>query len=59
MMTLFLLLDINECEISNGGCQDVCINTIGSFVCNCSDGKGLNEDGRTCKEGIHLRRFMQ
>lgn len=27
--------DINECAIGNGGCEDVCINTPGSFSCSC------------------------
>lgn len=31
-------IDINECEVNNGGCSDVCINTVGSFMCTCSAG---------------------
>ena len=27
--------DDDECEVSNGGCEQVCINTLGSFECNC------------------------
>ena len=25
--------DINECAVDNGGCEDNCTNTLGSFVC--------------------------
>lgn len=27
--------DINECAIGNGGCEDICLNTPGSFSCSC------------------------
>lgn len=30
--------DINECAVNNGGCQHECKNTLGSFMCRCSDG---------------------
>ena len=26
--------DINECAVDNAGCQQVCTNTPGSYVCN-------------------------
>ena len=38
------LLDIDECLVSNGNCGEGnvtranCVNTIGSFMCNCNDG---------------------
>ncbi|XP_019618512.1 PREDICTED: uncharacterized protein LOC109465602, partial [Branchiostoma belcheri] len=40
--------DIDECETNNGGCAQICTNTIGSFQCSCRDGFGLNTDGFTC-----------
>lgn len=46
--------DINECEenprICNGG---QCNNTIGSFLCSCSDGLLKGADGSSCI-GKHL-----
>lgn len=30
-----IILDIDECELINGGCEDLCINTPGSYYCNC------------------------
>jgi fibulin 1/2 len=33
--------DINECEYHNGGCEQVCINTPGSFHCSCFSGFSL------------------
>ena len=41
-------LDIDECSTNGHGCEDVCINSEGSYSCDCSDGYALNEDGRTC-----------
>nr|XP_002130405.1 thyroid peroxidase [Ciona intestinalis] len=41
-------LDVNECLIKNGGCQDVCTNHQGSFTCSCAMGKQLANDGQTC-----------
>ena len=41
-------LDINECEISNGGCQHQCININGSYTCQCNEGFLLNSNGKTC-----------
>ena len=42
------ILDINECNTNNGGCDDTCINTIGSYYCQCDTGYSLNSDGHTC-----------
>ena len=42
------LKDINECAANNGGCEDICINGIGSFRCQCGHGHVLDYNGRTC-----------
>nr|XP_038958162.1 EGF-like and EMI domain-containing protein 1 isoform X2 [Rattus norvegicus] len=42
--------DINECAVDNGGCQDQCWNTIGSYYCICQAGQKLEEDGRGCED---------
>ena len=36
-----------------GGCQYICVNTIGSYHCDCPTGFTLTEDERTCR-GIHI-----
>ena len=41
-------LDINECEISNGGCEHQCENTNGSYICECNKGFSLDGNGKTC-----------
>ena len=40
--------DINECLTNNGGCNQVCTNTGGSFQCNCTEGYELSGDQLTC-----------
>lgn len=46
------LSDINECQELPGLCQGgVCINTFGSFQCECQRGYALNTETRVC-EGI-------
>ena len=42
-------IDIDECLINNGTCEDICINTKGSFYCQCSTGLALSADNRTCE----------
>ena len=39
------LKDIDECIVNNnGGCDQNCTNTIGSFECSCTDGYYLMSD---------------
>lgn len=40
--------DVNECEELNGGCQQTCVNTPGSYHCECSEGFRMHADARTC-----------
>lgn len=42
-------VDINECSVDTGGCQEGCRNTEGSYNCYCSSpGATLASDGRSC-----------
>ena len=46
--------DLDECRTSNGGCEQVCSNTVGSFECSCDPGYSLISGGFSCtgKHGI-------
>lgn len=45
----FFLIDVNECEVFPGVCTNgQCVNTLGSFVCQCPSGMTLDASGRTC-----------
>ena len=39
---------MDECTISNGGCEHQCTNLIGSYECSCIEGFVLKSDGRNC-----------
>ncbi|XP_076317965.1 tolloid-like protein 1 [Tachypleus tridentatus] len=43
--------DKDECATNNGGCQHICKNTIGSYMCACHNGFILHENKHDCKEG--------
>ncbi|NP_001084377.1 tolloid-like protein 2 precursor [Xenopus laevis] len=42
--------DKDECSKDNGGCQHDCVNTFGSYICQCKNGFILHENGHDCKE---------
>ena len=48
--SIFNPADINECTGVHS-CQQLCVNTEGSYTCNCMDGFTLAEDGRNCTGG--------
>ena len=43
-----MILDINECLTLNGGCNQTCNNTVGSYFCDCSEGYVLDTDKHNC-----------
>uniref|UniRef100_A0A183VCE0 Tolloid n=2 Tax=Toxocara canis TaxID=6265 RepID=A0A183VCE0_TOXCA len=47
----YFIKDLDECRKDKGGCQQLCVNTIGSYRCECESGYVLADDGHNCKEG--------
>ena len=45
---VIFILDIDECQIINGGCEHFCNNTAGGRTCSCNEGYGLRSDGFSC-----------
>ena len=41
-------IDIGECGDGTDSCDQICINTLGSYICTCGTGYRLADDGRTC-----------
>ena len=38
----------DECTDNNGGCNQTCNNTVGSFFCSYGDGYRLDDDMTSC-----------
>ena len=46
----FIVPDVNECQNEdNGGCNQTCVNTLGSYECACRTGFRLAADGMHCE----------
>lgn len=41
--------EIDECADNDGGCEHACINTVGSYRCECNPGFTLMRDGLGCE----------
>lgn len=48
IMYFHMSSDTNECNTNNGGCNQTCVNEIGSFHCLCNSGYTLDADGLGC-----------
>ncbi|ODM91924.1 Tolloid-like protein 2, partial [Orchesella cincta] len=48
---LVYFTDKDECATDNGGCAQICRNTVGSYMCLCYNGFTLHSNGHDCKEG--------
>jgi len=48
LITIFWFIDIDECLSSNGGCSQMCRNSLFGFQCECLSGYVLAPDQRTC-----------
>ena len=33
-----LCIDVDECQVNNAGCEQLCVNEKGSFRCECNTG---------------------
>ena len=47
--------DVDECKRGTNNCSQLCINTVGSYTCDCILGFQLDSDGRACNsKPMHL-----
>ena len=59
-----IYIDVDECSTLNGGCNQTCSNTFGSFECSCSAGYTLagnviDCDGKRNPSGLSvIYKFM-
>lgn len=45
-----MLLDVNECLLKDQKCQQLCINTAGSYYCSCNPGYEISNDKFNCTD---------
>ncbi len=50
----FFISDINECLFNNGGCEQTCADSVGSFNCSCEAGYQLSSDSTSCQGNVNL-----
>ncbi|XP_072425642.1 cartilage matrix protein-like [Chiloscyllium punctatum] len=43
------ICDTDLCGVIGHGCEQICVNTPGSFICKCKKGFVLNSDQKTCR----------
>ena len=55
--TRSIAADIDECLGPDHGCEQDCVNTVGSYNCNCSESYELNTDEHTCR-GIYIQKMV-
>lgn len=53
--------DIDECNLSTETkvCHQICMNTPGSYKCDCYSGYSLRKDGTTCKSTGKTKLFSR
>lgn len=49
---------MNECVTGRNLCEQICIDNIGSYSCDCKNGYLLHSNGFYC-EGIHVRNIYK
>ena len=58
LVYLFILSDIDECQSnSTNSCQFACVNTLGSYRCECPVGYRLGADGKNCQGNVSLNQL--
>lgn len=50
MQCSFYFSEEDECaKLDNGGCEQRCVNTLGSYQCACDPGYELGPDKKSCE----------
>ena len=54
-----IFIDVDECQTDNGGCNQTCTNTQGSYVCSCIGQYTLDDDQHGCIGIVHDNNYIQ
>ena len=55
---IIIIVDINECNVNNGGCEHSCTNTVGSYTCSCNTGYQLSLGQHCSGNLLHCSRKL-
>lgn len=44
-----IIKEYDECRLTNHGCAQECVNTLGSYECTCKIGYELHSEGKICE----------
>lgn len=47
-----IMKEYDECSKVDHGCAQLCVNTLGSYVCACRIGFELHSDGKNCEGNV-------
>lgn len=50
-MYIYDISDVNECASNNGGCTHACVNSDGSYLCECNQGYQLDSTNQSACVG--------
>ena len=53
VLSYMIFIDVDECQTDNGGCNQTCTNTQGSYVCSCIGQYTLDDDQHGCIGIVH------
>ncbi|XP_070539299.1 bone morphogenetic protein 1 homolog isoform X2 [Ptychodera flava] len=46
----YVARDIDECSVNQGGCEQACLNLIGTYACGCRWGYRVAENNKNCTD---------
>lgn len=46
--------DIDECQSNNGNCDQICVNEVGTYHCDCRSGYQLEFSGVKCQGNYNV-----
>ena len=55
-----MIADVDECEVENGGCSDICTNSSPGHSCSCSPGFTLDVNTYDCHgQSVHSKSLLK
>lgn len=49
LLNIYHIIETDECRNNNGGCEQICVDTIGGHRCSCHPGYELKSNNKDCE----------